>query len=188
VPNGFDREGPLFRMHIFVSSPGNITISWIGGSAYLNDGKGTREGIYAKSLVVSLAPQNQSASNGYSYDKTPPDFDSALVGRDLNTYDGKYFVSFHATDDISGVARYEVKEGQAVTSVTNGVYVFKDQTMATPVFITAYDQAGNSRTVTVGSRFDWLKYVMITASSVVILTILLIASRYGYKRASKKSG
>jgi hypothetical protein len=183
VPMGFDREGLLFRMRLFSSTSGSVMISWAGGSAYLNDGKGTKEGISAQPISISLTQQNTGTVSTSSPDNIPPHFDTVEIGRDPNVYDGKYFVSFHAIDDISGVARYEVKEGQSVTTVTDGVYIFRDQARQTPVTISAYDQAGNSKTIEIPSRFDWTKSAILVLLFAVILFIVL---RYGYKKIIKK--
>jgi len=155
VPNGFNNEGLLFRMRLFASNPGKVTISWIGGGAYLNDGKGTEEGVFARSITISLAQGKPNLMRSSTVDSTPPDFDTIEVGRDPSVYEGKYFVSFHAIDDVSGVSHYDVREGQETVTVSNGVYVVKDQERNTPVVITAYDQAGNSRSVRVHLKYSW---------------------------------
>lgn len=183
VPQGFDHESPLFRLRILNASSGNITISWIGGSAYLNDGKGTTENISAHSITVSLSPHNTKNPYDISLDSTPPQFDVVEIGQDPSVYDGKYFVSFHATDDISGVTRYEVTEGQELTSVTDGVYVLKNQDQNTPILITAYDQMGNHKTIEFPSRFNSIKDDIIILLFILIFIFILI---YGYKKIVKK--
>ncbi len=183
VPGGFNQEGSLFRLKLSSSISGKMTISWAGGSVYLNDGKGTKEAVSAQSVDINLTEQNAGSVSTSSSDTTPPTFDTVEIGHDPNSYDGKYFISFHATDDISGVARYEVKEGSTITEVTNGVYVFRDQTRKTSVSITAYDQAGNSKTVEVSPRFDWTKDVILILIFVGILFSVLL---YAYKKFFKK--
>jgi len=182
-PNGFNHEGLLFRIRLASSLSGNAIISWISGTAYLNDGKGTQETISSRSITISLDKQNPDMIAKSSLDSAPPYFDITEIGRDPDVYDGKYFVSFHAIDDISGVERYEVKEGQTVTNVADGIYVFKDQDRKTAITITAYDKAGNSKTIEIPRKFDWVKYVIIILLLVIILSV---AWRYGYKKIIKK--
>jgi hypothetical protein len=54
VPNGFSKEGLLFRMRLTSAMNGNLEISYLNGSAYLNDGKGTKEFISSKPLKINL--------------------------------------------------------------------------------------------------------------------------------------
>ena len=74
VPNGFDTEGLLFRMRISSMVPGDLTISYSSGSAYLNDGKGTKESITSKPQVIHIeqndqrsAPGGTTRNNAYTY-------------------------------------------------------------------------------------------------------------------------
>lgn len=184
VPNGFHEEGLLFRLRLSSSlAGGEAIVSLIDGVAYLNDGKGTAEAIPPLAMSVTLDQQRPDTVTQTSPDTVPPQFDAVEMGRDPDAYDGKYFISFYATDDISGVARYEVKEGQAVTDISDGVYVLKDQKRTTPITITAYDQAGNSATIEISARLDWAKNVIIIS---VFIIILLFVFRYGYKKFIKK--
>lgn len=183
VPGGFNNESLLFRMRLTSLSSGNVTIAWIDGTAYLNDGKGTKEAISAEPVTLTVNPQNADAVSEFSLDVTPPTFEAVEVGQDPTVYGGKYFVSFQAADDISGVERYEVKEGQTITNVIDGVYVPRDQSFKTPITVTAYDQAGNSTTVEVPARFNWAKGVTII---LLIVIVLFLAFLYGYKKIIKK--
>jgi hypothetical protein len=54
VPGGFDSEGLLFSMRLSSTSYGDIDISYVNGSAYLNDGKGTKESISSESLKILI--------------------------------------------------------------------------------------------------------------------------------------
>lgn len=173
LPNGFNETGLLFRMRLFASHEGTLTVSWIGGAAYRNDGAGTREDISARSLAVSVARGVPNQINAASRDSTPPSFDTIVIGHDEYLYDGKYFVSFHATDDVSGVSRYEVREGGEATEVKSGVYVLKDQERKTRVDITAYDHAGNSKSIRVPQRHEWTVNGIIVVSVVVLFLIFI---------------
>ncbi|MCR4330800.1 MAG: hypothetical protein NUV49_02885 [Patescibacteria group bacterium] len=177
VPGGFSHDSLLFRVYISSSTGGAATLSWVGGSAYENDGKGTKEGIFSRSITVSLLPVDPNAGRSSLPDDTPPHFDALELGKDPSVYDGRYFLSFHATDDLSGVARYEVLEGEKSTSVTDGVYVLLDQERNTPITITAYDGAGNHATIQFSMGFKW-------ENGIIILSIifLLFVFFYVYKR------
>lgn len=62
VPGGFDVEGLLFIMRLTSSVGGDLEISYIDGTAYLNDGKGTKENVFSKSLKISLNKSNNNLS------------------------------------------------------------------------------------------------------------------------------
>lgn len=184
VPQGFDKTGLLFRMRLTSTSSSSVSVLWSGGMAYLNDGQGTQENISARSVTVNLDKQNSETAIAPSLDKTPPTFVSVETGRDPNTYEGKYFISLNATDDISGVKRYEVKEGETITEVTDGVYVLKNQNGKVPVTVTAYDQAGNSQTIEIPARFNPTKNATIII--LIIIIIFSFGSWYAYKKIIKK--
>jgi hypothetical protein len=174
APEGFNQEGLLFRMRIFASQPEVSMVSWVGGAAYKHDGAGTKIPISARSLTVSLAQGKPNQISPASVDSTPPHFGVIEVGREPSVYDGQYFISFYATDDISGVRHYQVSEGQETTDVSDGVYVLHDQERKTRVFITVYDQAGNSRTVEVSLTYHW------KTGGILLLLIAMLAFALWY--------
>ena len=177
---GFNKESLLLRLRIASSVSSKASISLIGGSAYLNDGKGTTENIASRSLNINLDKQDIASIEKILADKNPPTFDFVKVVKDKNSYDGKYFINFYAVDDKSNISRYEVQEGNTITEVADGNYVFKDQERKNPITITAYDQAGNSNTVTVPAKSSWLKYVIIIL--VVIIVLILFIFKYARKK------
>lgn len=173
VPNGFNKENLLFRLRLSSFSSTDVTISSIAGKAYLNDGMGTIENIFSKPLIVTLEEKDINLINKTSFDNKPPYFEYINIGRDPNTYDGKYFVSFQAIDDISGVDKYIIKEGNTITKISNGIYVFRDEHRGKSITITAYDKAGNSVTTKIPAKFYWVKYVIIILSIIIIVLFIL---------------
>lgn len=63
IPNGFDEEGLLFKLRISPRTSGDLHISYVEGSAYVNDGKGTQDFISAKPLTLSLEKSAYSEVN-----------------------------------------------------------------------------------------------------------------------------
>jgi len=63
IPGGFDNEGLLFRMRLSSTLYGDLDISYVNGSAYLNDGKGTGESIYSEPLKIRI---DLGASSGFT--------------------------------------------------------------------------------------------------------------------------
>jgi hypothetical protein len=185
TPGGFNKESLLFRIRISSSKPGILNISMSDGSIYLNDGKGTKESILLKPISVELKKSDiNSAVSNLSVDTNPPVFEFAEIGKDKDTYDGKYFISFNANDDVSGVAKYNVKEGNDMTDITNGIYILKDQTGRTPIIITAYDLVGNSAIKEITPKNDLIKY---TVMILLGMFVLFFAWRYLYRNKKNKS-
>lgn len=54
VPGGFSSDGLLFYLLFSATSYGDLDISYVNGSAYLNDGKGTKETISSKPLKIRI--------------------------------------------------------------------------------------------------------------------------------------
>jgi hypothetical protein len=160
-PEGLKERGFLFRMRLFSKQAGTVTLSWIGGSAYRNDGVGTASGVSSRSLTTTLSYGEPNIISPSSIDTEPPIFDTVLVSQDPGVYEGKYFVSFHASDDISGVSRYTVVENQISTDVSGGAYVLLDQERKSRVILTAYDHAGNSVSVKVPTKYALVSKILL---------------------------
>ncbi len=179
---GFQEEGLLFRIRIFSQKPGEIVLSWLGGSAYEHNGQGTPHGISSRSLVLALTHGEQNPHSGASVDLVPPYFDSLLVSRDDDVYGGKYFASFHAQDDVSGVVRYEVIENHLTTEVHNGMYVLMDQNRKSRVVIIAYDQAGNSTSIKLPTRYEPFYIAVGIVIALLMFGILIILRFYLHRK------
>lgn len=156
----FSEKRSLFKMRIFAERHEELVLSWLGGSAYRGDGEGTEEAISSRSLTTVVTKSEPNQISPASVDTKPPQFDEVRVSQDEDVYDGKYFLSFHAVDDISGVVGYEVVEGNETTRVDNGVYLFNDQERNVRTIIIAYDGAGNSTSVKAPTKYEWLSKVV----------------------------
>ncbi len=167
---GFSESSLLFRMRIFTVKPGIVTLSLIGGSTYLDDGKGTPDNLFSRSLTISLTQSVPNPINPSSADSQPPIFDTVEIGQDTETFEGKVFLSFHALDNMSGIDHYEVSESGIITNVTNNVYLLRDQTHSTRIVITAFDKAGNSTSIQVPTKYAWVVY------PAVIFILLILCS------------
>jgi len=179
---GFSSEGLLFRMRIFSKTAEQLTVSWLGGSAYQADGNGTPDGISSRSLTISLAQSEPHQINASSFDTTPPVIDTVQISQDPEAFGGAYFLSVHATDDISGISRYEIVENQFSTDITDGVYVLRDQERTSDIVIIAYDQSGNSISVKLPAQYQWLHTVI----AIMIFLALLLLLVYVKKRRNAR--
>ena len=178
IPAGFDHEELLMRIRFFATTPGTAILSWIGGAAYRNDGMGTQENISSRSITISLPQSALNHADIASADSKPPVFDSLETGHDESVYDGKYFISFHATDDVSGIEKYEVIENDVQTETRDGTYVFIDQEKKTPIIITAYDKAGNSTSIKIPWISPWIYTFIILSGIGVVVLLTYILLRY----------
>lgn len=173
--------GLLFRMRIFSTKAGDVSLSWLGGSLYRSDGEGTPVGVSSRSLAISLAQNEPNQINPASLDSNPPYFTDITISKDEDVFGGKYFLSFNANDDISGIARYEVVEGQVTTEVKNGVYVLQDQEQKLKIVVIAYDNAGNSISTKVLRHPEWLP-VAIGIGVIILISVLGFLIRRGHRR------
>lgn len=184
----FSEKKALFQMRVFTEKQGELTVSWLGGSAYRGDGEGTEEAISSRSLstIVTKGEPNQISAS--SIDTEPPHFDEIAVSYDADMYAGKYFLSFHAVDDISGVVGYDVVEGGETTRANDGIYLLKDQERNAKIVIIAYDGAGNSISVKAPAKYDWLSRIVLGGIGVLLTVALLYWCKRRYCRNALKFG
>jgi hypothetical protein len=141
-------------MVIKADSPGTIVVDAASATGYKNDGKGTPVAVSHTPLTFSIgaAVPGASVRNQWTElvgrDTTPPEPFSLSLGSDPSVFDGKTFVSFQTTDAQSGVAYYEVKEGERAPVRTESPYVLYEQTKPVRVTVYAYDASGNVQTAT----------------------------------------
>ena len=71
IPNGFNSEGLLFKLRLSPKVSGNLTISYVDGGGYLNDGKGTRESVSSESFEMNLNKNltNDFDNNSFNFNK-----------------------------------------------------------------------------------------------------------------------
>lgn len=170
----FEDRGSLFRIRIFSKEERKLTLSWIGGSAYRNDGRGTQEAVSSRSFSVALTKGRANIINPASSDSEPPYFDALYVSRDAEVHEGKYFISFHANDNASGISYYDVVEGQYTTRIENGeLYILQNQERTSKVVVIAYDQAGNSTSMKVPTRYTWMQSIFSIVSLLFTIFIAL---------------
>lgn len=167
----------LFTIAIKPSSTKTIEISLEKATTYLNDGKGTEiitSGQTIKIPVqVSATPKNELASL-INEDKTPPSPFKIELGKDSSVYDGKYFISFYATDEDSGINRYEIIENDQPLVRSGNTYILQNQNLSGFVTVKAIDNAGNERiqTLELQSRLPWMNILLLIISVLVIFYVI----------------
>lgn len=117
-------------------------------------------------------------------DATAPDNFEARISRDERLFENRYFLSFNATDAASGLAYYEIKEGDSPPEiVAQAPYVLKQQKRNAQITVRAFDKAGNDRSVVIEALplsvrlWEFVKvnfYLVVGLIFVIVIAIFLM--------------
>ncbi len=156
IPGGIaTARGTIATIIIVPKLTGTFSgFSLITARALLNDGQGTAAKLSVISDPFLLVPPAIVASSGASSttDTRAPDPFLPEIASDPNLFGGKYFLAFGATDQRSGIDHYEVQEGaNGAWQRAASPYLLYDQSLASDIFVRAFDRAGNFRTVKVAA-------------------------------------
>lgn len=198
VPGGFSGSGILFSVVLPPTSgtPGANALSLVDVRAYRNDGLGSLAKVALESLRFSQSsePMNQAIADQLFVDDTkkdndPPEIFSPSISRDERVYDGKWFVTFAASDKQSGVDHYEIQESRS-GKIDSGrwkraesPYLLEDQELHSYVFVIAIDRQGNERVIKIYPRnpLPWTqrsRSMLIAAGGLAVL----VSAYYVYYR------
>lgn len=180
TPAGFQaNEGLLLKIIFFAKEEGGSELKFSKDfSVFASDGKGTKISPEQKSLSLSVIKRPAGIApidewkNFISKDAVPPEPFEGIISRDGNLFDNQYFVSFFTTDQGSGVAYYEIKEGKDKAIRVESPYLLRDQSLQSVVQIKAVDKAGNERIATLQTPPTSLKISYVTYG-IIVLCILL---------------
>ncbi len=148
-------DAVLFKIVLTPEEAGDLFINPVTFSAYLNDGKGTPVSVSKQALTISVAKPVKGSLPKDNWqdllvaDNTPPEPFVINLYQDPETNDGQKFIDFYATDNQTGVAYYEVLEGDLAPVRSGSPYTLQNQLAPLPLKISviAHDKAGNLRTV-----------------------------------------
>lgn len=151
-PGGLiSKDATIFNIFLKLRETGQTTLSPNNIGVYLNDGKGTKDRVSVKDLTINVLPKKSDAqsvddwSTIISNDKTAPESFEITLGKDPSIFDNQYFISFFTTDVGSGVAYYEVQEGEKDFVRAKSPYLLQDQSLKNLIKVKAIDKAGNGR-------------------------------------------
>lgn len=190
VPNGVTGERLLvFKMVVKINQIGDFKIRPSGLNVYLNDGLGTSKSIVKEESKILVSASKEKAKDNWeeliSNDNTPPNPFVIYLGQDVALYEGMKFVTFNAEDSESGIAYYQIKEGEYEYVRTGTTYVLRDQDNVKNITVKAYDKAGNVQVSTLNlgkSGINW------KAIGLALIPILLIFYRKKIIKIFKKNG
>ena len=181
APGGFvSKDAIVFNVVLKLHKTGQIALSPNNIEVYLNDGKGTKDEVRVKDLIVNVLPKISDAQSAddwstiISNDKTAPEPFEITIGKDLSIFDNQYFISFFTTDAESGVAYYEVQEGERDFLRTESPYLLQDQSLKNLIKIKAIDKAGNERIAELTPIPPRPFYQAVWFWLALILTIILV--------------
>lgn len=190
IPGGVKSTNAIiFNIVLQLQKPGPLTLTPDNISVYLNDGRGTKDEVRIKGLVLDVLPNKSDpqAVDDWSRlllnDTTPPEPFEIYPGQERSVFDGKKFLSFNTTDAQSDIAYYEVRENALPPVRSSDTYVLQEQDKPVKVTITAYDSAGNSRE---SSYTSDAKSYIVYIIAILILIVLLIVVIFRNIRKNKK--
>lgn len=180
-PGGFvSKEEIIFNIVLKLQKVGQIALSPNDIGVYLNNGKGTKDEVRVKNLVIDVLPKKSDSqpvddwSNIISDDTTPPEPFEIYLGQDESVFDGKKFLSFSTDDRQSGIAYYEVIENDLSPVQSNGTYVLREQNLPVKVTVIAYDSAGNTKESVYDSAPYKVLYIIVVILIVSIILLIII--------------
>lgn len=189
VPGGFNIEGAtLFKTIFQATKEGSVTITPQNIIAYSNDGKGTKLPVQVKGVTINVVAQKAGVAVDDEWgalvaqDTTTPEDFFVVLGQDKALFEGKRFAFFSALDNQTGVSYYEVSENGAAPVRSGSTYVLQDQTGNPTLVVTAYDKAGNKKSVThsgtSASPFTGVSWPTVAIAVIVIVIIFMIIKKW----------
>lgn len=154
TPDGFQGEkGDVLKIIFLARNEGEATLDFLNDdfSVFLHDGKGTRINPRLEPLSLNILPRAPEIPVKDEWqaliekDKTSPKSFEITLGKDPSIFDNQYFISFFTTDAESGVAYYEVQEGDGNFIRAESPHLLKDQSLKRLIKVKAVDKAGNER-------------------------------------------
>lgn len=181
TPGGFNSTHALaFKLAFTALLPGEVTFTPARISLYANDGQATRVPANLQPLTLNVLPASDSpTANAWTdiitKDNLPPKNLTAILGQDETVYNGQRFLSIHAEDDESGIAYFEVQEGDLPAVRSGNVYLLRNQTGVENITVTAYDQAFNASRITVSTQShptrSWLVWTLYLIVGLIALSV-----------------
>lgn len=182
VPGGFQgKNGEVLKIIFLAKSEGEGKIDFLDGfSVFLHDGQGTQINPGLKPLSLNILkrppeiPAKDEWQNLVEKDKTPPETFEVVIGQDSSIFDNQYFISFFTTDAESGIAYYEIKEGERDFIRSQSPYLLQDQSLKNLIKVKAIDKAGNERIIELMPSVSPAPFNKTSAFWVIIFGILAV--------------
>ena len=190
IPSGFKGDGKIISIIFRATESGSANLSFQDDSrALLNDGKGTPAPLVKEDAIfeISSSPTGQSFDEWQKEiekDKTSPEPFEIKIGQDPAVFEGKYFIVFSTTDKQTGVAYYQIKEGDSEWKAEDSPYPLENQDLKEKILVKAVDKAGNERIEEFSPPKSNLFYLELLSLLIIIFCIIYFLFK---KFKSKKS-
>lgn len=172
TPGGFN--GPNNMVFSVVFEAKNTAIAYLAlkdTKALLNDGLGSQTALSTRGATISIKHGDGNARKEKLTDTEMPENFNPTIESESNIFDGKYFLVFATQDKISGIDRYEAREGEwGWFRVAESPYLLKHQSLDRKIFIKAIDKVGNERIVVLPPQnpLPWYKNRIIFAILIIV--------------------
>lgn len=195
TPGGYvGQKGKIFSLILKTLKDGRGTINFSDLRALLNDGKATPAQINAEPFAFVInAKSNQEIFEGKietEKDVIPPESFTPVIRDELSFVSNQPVILFQTTDKQSGMAYYEIKEGEGPFLKAESPYKIKT---ATPqIIVRAVDKAGNIKEETLNISIPPPKSKIypnlwkISLGASLLILILLIINILPKKRRKKR--
>jgi hypothetical protein len=187
VPGGVHgKDLLLFSVVVRVMVPGDLIVEPSALTAYLNDGEGTGRLVTESASRISIGANAATPRDAWrdriARDNTPPESFTVQLLQDDLLFDGMKFLHFETTDTQSGIAYYEVQESghEKVRSGTS--YVLINQGDDSTAIVTAYDVAGNARSISFPEKNVLSVWARNAFLIIVCILLLLIIRRFRMRK------
>ncbi len=178
----------LFSLVVRATQTGTLPVTVVGGSALLNDGKGTSAPFHVAALSLPVDAQKTGVQTVSPYDKNMPESFVPEIGRNETLFGGQYFLVFDTQDKISGVDHYEVVETPHEGIPESGwiraesPYLLSDQGLHSFIYVKAIDRAGNQRISEVLPQYPILRAEWYETVWFWIVLLLLAIGVYSWRK------
>ncbi len=193
VPGGFRgvlgpywqryKPGKVFSLIFTAKKEGEGAIEIHGVKVLLNNGEGMPVDLKISNFQFLISKQVPSSKFQVpsSKDTDPPELFTPEVSRDLNIFNGRWFLVFAAQDKVSGIDHYEIQETRKKEpdknkwNVVESPALLKDQSRSSYIFVKAIDRAGNERVVVVMPEFrPWYRKPIVDMILTLVALVMLI--------------
>ncbi len=190
TPSGFSGgKEKIVTLTFKKKTEGQGGLSFENIQVLLHDGLGTPAVLktHAAEIVFSRSPVPDTKSGNDT--ESPEDFKPEII-TDRDVFGGKYVLIFATQDKLSGVEKYQVREGFFARYVNaESPYLLHYQKLERDIFVKAVDYAGNERIVVLSAQNPrmWYEHYELFAILLGIAFVFFILTRVRAWIASRRT-
>lgn len=171
IPGGFQGDrGLLFTLIVQAETPGEMILETTGTRILLNDGEGTEAEVIPAPMSFQISASGEPTTYTSPEDSESPEpFTPMLLERPEL---GGWVVVFSTQDKLSGLDRYEVKEGRLAWKAATSPYRLEDQKLHHRITVKAIDRAGNERVATMKATNPLPGYIYSLTIGLLLVGVL----------------